>query len=234
MSGSRNGRARAAPRGAPLGTPDELRGATPPRQLRSVEALLRISEAARALFAERDFEEVSVAEIAAAAGISVGAFYLRFPSKEYVVAFLVGEVGRELRDRLREDSAPERWKGAPLEAVIDWYLGSAIHAFAAHRGVLRPAALIARQTRNPQLRALLSDFNTEAHARFRALILARRRLITHRDPERAINMVLLSASAAIREAVLYREPVSRLGPPDHRELRVELTSAAVAYLTAAR
>ncbi len=217
----------------PLASRDELRGAHAPRQLRSLDAMQRIAHAGRQLLAEREFDDVSVADIAAAAGISVGAFYLRFRSKEHLVAFLLGDVSEMLQDQVRRESDSSRWRGASLYEVLSWYLGAAAEAFAAHRGVLRPATMIARQTRDPELLELLTNFNTTAHGRFRTLMLERRHLIAHHDPELALNMVLLWTSAAIREAVLYREPVSKLGPAGRNQLIRELTVGAVAYLTTA-
>lgn len=220
-------------RGTPLGDAEELRGARAPKQARSVEALQRISAAASALFAAREYEDVSVAEIAAAAGISVGAFYLRFRSKEHVVAFLLGEVRDALQEGLRREGDPARWQGRGIEAVITWYLSTMVEAFVQHRGVLRPASVIARQTRDRELLALLTDFNAEAHARFHRLLLDRATEIAHPRPELAVKMMSLWVSAAVREAVLYSEPVSSLAPKSRDELIRELTRAAVAYLTTA-
>jgi AcrR family transcriptional regulator len=45
----------------------------------------RIYEAAMRLFDEHGFDHVSVAQIAAAAGVSVPTFYAHYPSKEHVV-----------------------------------------------------------------------------------------------------------------------------------------------------
>lgn len=45
----------------------------------------RIYETAMRLFQEHGFDQVSVAQIAAEAGVSVPTFYAHFPSKEYIV-----------------------------------------------------------------------------------------------------------------------------------------------------
>ena len=218
-------------RRAPLATREELRGAHVPRQLRSIDALQRIADAGRRLLAERDFEDVSVADIAAAAGISVGAFYLRFRSKEHLVAFLIGDISAELQEKVERESDSARWRNASLADVLSWYLDGAATGFAAHRGILRPATIIARQTRDRELLDLLTNFNASVHGRFRALMLERKHLIVHPDPELAVNIVLLWTSAALREAVLYGEPVSSLGAANRTRLVRELTAGAVAYLT---
>lgn len=68
-----------------------------------------IAEAARALFAERGFENVTVAEIAEVADVSEQTVYNHFPSKEELVYWRRGafeaELLAELRDRPPGESA---------------------------------------------------------------------------------------------------------------------------------
>ncbi|HEX2073071.1 MAG TPA: TetR/AcrR family transcriptional regulator [Geodermatophilus sp.] len=56
-----------------------------PRSRKRADTNRRIYLTAMRLFQERGFEEVSVGEIAAAAGVSVPTFYAHFPSKEHIV-----------------------------------------------------------------------------------------------------------------------------------------------------
>jgi AcrR family transcriptional regulator len=53
-------------------------------QQRSLETRTRIIEAAMELFAQKGFEVTSVADICEAAGVSKGAFYHHFPSKQEI------------------------------------------------------------------------------------------------------------------------------------------------------
>ncbi len=72
------------------------------------------------LFGERSFDELSVDEIAQAAGISKGLLYHYFPSKrDYYVA-----VVRFAAERLLEDTAPVDGEASPqaLYAGLDLYL----------------------------------------------------------------------------------------------------------------
>jgi TetR/AcrR family transcriptional regulator, transcriptional repressor for nem operon len=68
------------------------------------EALL---QAAMRLFGERGFEKVTVAEIAAGAGLTHGAFYTHFASKEALCAESLETAMREQRERLAR-AAPDR------------------------------------------------------------------------------------------------------------------------------
>ncbi len=55
------------------------------RKLRAMESKSRIYEAAIAVITEKGFEEASIKEIVARAGVSVGAFYHHFASKDAVL-----------------------------------------------------------------------------------------------------------------------------------------------------
>ena len=55
------------------------------RKEQAMKTRLTILEAALSLFKERDVDSVKVTDICAAAGVSVGAFYHHFPSKENII-----------------------------------------------------------------------------------------------------------------------------------------------------
>jgi TetR/AcrR family transcriptional repressor of nem operon len=75
-------------------------------------------EAASGLFRERGFEGVSIADIAAAAGLTHGAFYTHFASKEALCAEVVEQAIGEMAARVKRVKRRER---------VEFYL-SAGHA----------------------------------------------------------------------------------------------------------
>ncbi|SNQ48565.1 putative DNA-binding transcriptional repressor AcrR [Frankia canadensis] len=77
------------------------------RQRRAIEAELRA--AALKLFGERGFDEVSVAEIAAEAGISERTFFRHFPTKEDVVLTLMEGYGLDIISRLESQPLDRPW-----------------------------------------------------------------------------------------------------------------------------
>lgn len=58
------------------------------RQLRAEETRERIVQAAKALIATKGFDETSIEDITARAGVSIGSFYTYFKRKEDVVRAL--------------------------------------------------------------------------------------------------------------------------------------------------
>lgn len=68
-----------------------------PKQNRSRQTLKAILQAALDLLAAKPFHEVSVTEIVSRAGVSVGAFYSRFASKESLLDALDAQLSEEFR-----------------------------------------------------------------------------------------------------------------------------------------
>ena len=90
---------------------------------------MRIMEAAAKLFRQRGFEAVTVAEIMKAAGLTVGAFYGHFPSKEALIAASVGSAlpkapesatQRRRIEHLSVDAAGDRPEDKRSSAIAAW------------------------------------------------------------------------------------------------------------------
>lgn len=85
----------------------------------------RVLEAARQLFVERDYADVSTAEIIDRAGVSRGAMYHHFASKLEVYEEVWRETERRLISRLAEGVLPAATPLAALEAGCLLYLDEA-------------------------------------------------------------------------------------------------------------
>jgi AcrR family transcriptional regulator len=88
-------RRRAVP---PAEPPAAALPAVQPRARATRDAMLRVG---RALLQERDFDELSIADLAAANGLSVGSFYGRFRDKASFLALLQQQVTEEWLERGR-------------------------------------------------------------------------------------------------------------------------------------
>ncbi|MCX7024738.1 MAG: TetR/AcrR family transcriptional regulator [Spirochaetes bacterium] len=78
----------------------------PPVIVAAPAARERLLQAGKRLFGERGYHEANIHEITDAAGLSVGSFYLWFPSKECFYAELIGLVGREVRHFITSNLLP--------------------------------------------------------------------------------------------------------------------------------
>jgi len=102
---------------------------------RKPESLARLKAAARKLFVERGYDATRPQDIARAAGLGHGTFYLHYPDKRACFLAFIAEARRELDDLLQS----RRTQSASLEQSVAATL-TAIYDYAdSHPGVIRAA-----------------------------------------------------------------------------------------------
>lgn len=106
-----------------------------------------LGEAALQLIARQGFDETTVEEIVAVAGVSRRTFFRYFASKEDVVVELLGDIGRELTDALLRRPTRE----PTLEALHHAMAEVMAHAATDHGA--KPRRLTVLILRTPSLRA---------------------------------------------------------------------------------
>lgn len=202
-----------------------------PQQTRSRAALARILDAAERLLEEKPFDAIAIAEIAAAADVSVGNFYAKFPTKAALLEALHERYEAE-RAQLVGRAVATAPAGAGLDLRLRIVTELVVRIFRERRGVLRslilerwsapeaaPPASIGRAAR---LHADLADFIAAAPELGRA------------ETPRA-RFILAALLAFAREEIVLRPAnlpgAVRLGDKAFRE---ELRRAARAYLQAPR
>lgn len=119
----------------------------------------RILEAAITCFARSGFHGASMGEICAEAGMSAGALYRYFPSKEAIIA-AIAEAERERHAAFFASLAEAR---DPVEALASIGV-AALEAVLADPGRALLAETIAEATRNPGVRAMFERNAAEARA----------------------------------------------------------------------
>ncbi|SDE69966.1 TetR/AcrR family transcriptional regulator [Terriglobus roseus] len=92
--------------------------AAPTTQRKSEETRRRILDAALEVFSERGFEAATMREVAAKAGMAVGAAYYYFPSKDAIVLAFYEEAQQEMRTALEAALARSRSLDASLRTII--------------------------------------------------------------------------------------------------------------------
>jgi len=203
-----------------------------PRQRRSKDLLERLVASARALIDERDFETISIADIADRAEVSVGVLYTRFPTKEHLLVHLASLLAATSAEQLLLALADDRVAECSLYEIAEIYFMQVAKVFAKNRRLLRAVSLLVRTSEHDELRSIVIGFNAAVHQRLTECVLRHRRSIRHEVPERAIGFALLAASATLRELILYEEPVSKLAR-GHTRAGLEAARLFTAYLTCA-
>src|SRR5947207_2862540 len=116
----------------------------PPQQVRSRETLDRILDAAEQVLEEKAFGEATLAEIMERAGVTVGAFYRRFPDKDALLHHLDERFFADMHRRADQVLDPARWQGAPSAAFLREFTSQAVEVYSTRRGLLRSLFLRAR------------------------------------------------------------------------------------------
>ena len=205
-----------------------IRWIRPVRQARSQETLERLLDSAEALIADKGFDDVTVAEIAARAGFSVGAVYSRFHDKQGVLHRLQDRFVDEATLTTNDAFDPERWLGASIEEIVSELTVFLVEIHRERRGVLRE--LLSR-TRN-EASTVEPKERLVAHVgeHLESLLMARADRIGHPNPAAAIRFGLRLVLSALEQAILF-EGASAYGIPNSDEqLAGELTRAYLAYL----
>jgi AcrR family transcriptional regulator len=211
--------------------PTPANARAPAHQERSRATAERIVAAALDLLGRRRIDELTVAEVAAHAGVSIGGFYARFPGgKDALFQYLGEEVFEEIVGQVREHLSRSATEGLGARQVIERYVGLGVSAFRRHRRVLQQVSLRSRTSLDAAFRARVLALNVELHDTFRARLRERTSELGHPDPEAALSIALTAVSGAMREYVLFQELRPQFDPVEDGRLVAELTDLFCRYV----
>jgi AcrR family transcriptional regulator len=194
------------------------------RQARSQASHAQLLLAAERVLAAKDFVDATLADIAAAAGLTTGAVYARFANKADLLATLERQTCDELEAEWGGALTPSSSLTVTLRAVIT----ATAAAYGARRGVLR--ALIVESRRDPALRRRLNTLNRRLLHAFTEALAVHRGEIVRRDVEAAAQFAMLLFKSALRETVLFAAVWPLRGELTVARLVDELVCATLAYL----
>ncbi len=115
----------------------DLPGVAPSRQKRSRETTLALLRAGATMLRTRSLAELSIEALCAEVGVTVGAFYSRFESKEAYFNALMALASRDGEQRLDDIRRPS--PDASLDALCHIIVAGIIGWMRHHEGVLRAA-----------------------------------------------------------------------------------------------
>jgi len=225
----------------------------PPQQHRSQETLDRILDAAESVLETKSFSEATLVEIMERAGVTVGAFYRRFPDKDALLHLMDERFFAELYARGDAVLDPARWPladagpengeipradtsgtsststfGTSIARVIGEFTREAVGIYRARRGLLRSLFLRARS--DPVIAASARQVNAHLIGRLRAVLMPRATEIRHPDPAYAIELGYMVLVGALRETTLFDDVWPERDASREVDLAAELTRVYVNYL----
>jgi AcrR family transcriptional regulator len=202
-----------------------------PRQARSRETQEKLVKAALELVVERGREGPSVPEIARRAGVSVGAFYGRFPTKEALFDHVDKQLFEECARFWVDFLAPENWRGRHAAEIVREVVRAWVEAVANHHPLNR--ALTERWRSAPPSAVVRQAAKAHYEAIFDALgrlLEERRSEVPHPDPRLAAKVLIEVIDAVLVERLTFSDTFlvpHRLSRP---ALVEELTALGIGYL----
>jgi AcrR family transcriptional regulator len=202
------------------------------KQYRSLQTFERLLNAAEELVSERPFDEVSVNDICARAGHSVGAFYRRFESREGLLHVLHERYTERVMHLQSAALNPARWEGIPLPEMLKLVIEEIVKVTRQNLGLLLATEHLADSDQTVAARE--GRIHDEFHAGMTRLILLRVESIQHPRPRTAAAF----CAQLLRAALFYRLQLAEAlqmssDELTDREFVTELTLASMAYLGAA-
>jgi len=203
-------------------------GVQKPMQGRSLQTMNQILDAASELLEDKLFEEISIAEIVAHAGCSVGAFYGRFKDKDSLLMALDErhfegfDVGTA--DLITDLQASDD----DLTGVICEVVRFLVDVYGAHPGLLRALVLYAKQHADEGFR-LRERRAWEVYPKLHDLIRCHSAEIFHPDPDFAIRFGFIQTFFTASEILLWGTRSDDFYIPPQK-LAEELTRSYLAYL----
>jgi AcrR family transcriptional regulator len=199
-----------------------------PQQTRSRETLVRLTEAAEKLFAEKGYDGASVSDIVTSARCSVGSFYARFKDKESLFLHVHDRQCDMLIQRIDFLCDLFRSENASLDVMIRQSV-RALFLFAGQRRSLT-RIFIQRSGKDPAFHARFARTWGQVRERLRPSMLSRRHEMAHPNPERAVDFVIQLMHSGWANDVLHHQMKDITGQESGEALIEDLTDACLAYL----
>ena len=198
------------------------------KQDRSRKTQATLLDAAEDLFAARGIAGATIAEISAAAGCSIGAFYHHYRDKRAVQIALLERSIEEYRDLLRLFGDVGNWEDATIGDVLLTYLEVFLVKHRSHPSRVGAAIELARV--EPVIGCRFIELGAVRDASLRDLLLARADSIGHQDPEMATIFIIDQLGSMLRAHMLEAAESSQSTQnPDDDFIR-EAVCMACAYL----
>lgn len=198
-----------------------------PRQARSQETMDRFVQATTELLQERSFEEITVADIVARAGRTVGSFYARFDDKHAVLHLLIEQLHARARDVTRAFCDPVRWDGSPVSEFVAESVRLNVQAYR-RAGPLFHAALVASATDERFRQRRLDTLRACADLQ-KAFLLGRSDELSCAMPARAADRAFELLVARLDHELLFGR-FTATSPASDLELVDELSDACLHVL----
>jgi AcrR family transcriptional regulator len=198
------------------------------QQDRSRKTQAALLDSAEELFAEHGIGGATIADISAAAGCSIGAFYHHYQDKRSVQFALFERYATEYEDTNRIALDHERWEGAQVGDILLAYVQVTL---ANDRGFpARRQATVELARAEPEINSQLIKLKAMLDLGISDLLIARRDEIGHPDPELAVTFVLDQLGSMLRTRMQEPDMPTRFGQHPDEDFAHEAMCSVCAYI----
>ncbi|MBN1459264.1 MAG: TetR/AcrR family transcriptional regulator [Armatimonadetes bacterium] len=200
----------------------------PPQRPPGAITLERLLAAAEDQLREEEVDLFTIQKVLDRTGLSVGAFYSRFPDKSALLHAVQQRVHDRLEPKIISALAAEAELDQLLDDVVDHCLDILIDNMLAERKLLRAFWILS--TFDPVMRRIAEQGNHIRRSAFLEAVLDRHsEEIGHPDPEEAMGMAYAMCTSVIQTRLLSSGPDSTLafGVSDEsifKQLKLSLVS----------
>jgi AcrR family transcriptional regulator len=203
--------------------------ALPVVQERGKLTLERLLDAAEQMLDFVGLEGATVPAIAAAAGVSVGNLYKRFPDKDSLLRAVYDRFFTDILAANQFALDPQKWTGTPTIELLTTVVAEMVDSYRSRRSLIRALLLYAQTHPDSEFRERAEKLRLESLELFATLLRERRSDIGHPHPEKAIRFVVVLIGHALQSSVVA-EAGTRDLLSSGSETTGELAKIAVGYL----
>jgi AcrR family transcriptional regulator len=211
---------------------DHLTPYKSPRQKRSRESLERLLEAAEEQIRQNGVEALTIQGVVSSIGMSVGAFYARFPDKTALVHAVQDRFHNRLEPQIREqmlaEAGPKTTLAEAVGAAVDVLVRNVIGERELSRGFMSLSIA------DPVLRAHGEVVNRQRREVLSEVLLPHSDEIGHEDTQLAINVAYGMYAAVVRGRLMFGPEHELYYGMDNATLFHELKMALTLYLKGER
>ena len=173
----------------------------PPRRKPAHETLERILTAAEEQLREQDLDAFTIQSVLQRTGLSVGAFYSRFPDKTALLHELQHRVHRRVDASILDDLAKETEVVGSLSEAVDRGFGLLIQHVLSERQLFR--AFMMLSVFDSEMRQIGEQVNSKRKEAIAELLAPYRDEIGHPDPDVALDTAYAFYSNVMRGRLVY-------------------------------
>jgi AcrR family transcriptional regulator len=190
----------------------DLPGILPTQQRRSQETTVALLEAAAAMLRERSLDELSIEDLCKRVGVTIGAFYGRFESKDAFFSALMSLAASRALAALRAAVSDEDKLGTGLEQACRSIVEVAVDVVRRNVGVVRAASQY--ESTYPERWGTVRATGNAMVDLARPLLLARMGRGRIAAKERSIGFAFQMMFGTLINAVLHQPKLVSLDAPE--------------------